>query len=89
MYESVRTSAGGVARSGFWERLERLESWHRRVQWDHERAQRDLKRLPSGEAEESRQAWLRYCEVIATLDRATAGIESLRTCASRTLDEAP
>ena len=68
---------------GFWERLERLESWHRRVQWDHERAQRDLKRQPSAEAEESRQAWLRYCEVIAALDRATASRRSTTTTAQR------
>jgi hypothetical protein len=74
---------------GLWERLERLESSHRRAQWDHERAQRDLKRLPPGEAEGLRQAWQRYCEVIAALDRATAAIESLRTCASQTQEEAP
>jgi len=74
---------------GLWERLERLESWHRRAQWDHERAQRDLERLPPGEAEELRQAWQRYCEVIAALDRATAAIESLRTCANETHEEAP
>jgi hypothetical protein len=67
---------------GFWERLERLESRHRRVQSEHERAQRWLERLPPGEAEELHQAWQRYCEVIAELDRATAEIESLRTCAN-------
>jgi hypothetical protein len=66
----------------FWERLERLESRHRRAQSEHERAQRGLERLPPGEAEELHEAWQRYCEVIAELDEATAEIESLRTCAS-------
>jgi len=68
--------------AGFWERLERLESRHRRAQSEHERAQRGLERLPPGEAEELHEAWQRYCEVIAELDEATAEIESLRTCAS-------
>jgi hypothetical protein len=72
-----------------WERLERLESRHRRVQWEHHLAQRDLQRLPRGATEELHQAWQRYCEVIADLDRATAAIESLRRCASRTGSLAP
>ncbi|HEV3181470.1 MAG TPA: hypothetical protein VGY90_01525 [Steroidobacteraceae bacterium] len=67
---------------GFWERLQRLESRHRRAQSEHERAQRGLERLPPSEPEELHQAWQRYCEVIAELDQATAEIESLRTCAS-------
>ena len=68
--------------AGFWERLERLESRHRRAQWEHDRAERGLERLPPGAAEELHQAWQRYCAVIAELDQATAEIESLRTCAS-------
>lgn len=68
--------------AGFWERLERLESRHRRALSEHERAQRGLERLPPREAAELHQAWQRYCEVIAELDEATAEIESLRTCAS-------
>jgi len=67
---------------GFWDRLERLERRHWRVQWEHELARRGLKRLSPGEAEELQQAWQRYCAVIAELDQATAAIESLRTCAS-------
>jgi len=68
--------------AGFWERLERLESRHRRAQSEHQHAQRGLERPPSGEPEELHEAWRRYCEVIAELDQATAEIESLRTCAS-------
>jgi hypothetical protein len=67
---------------GFWERLERLERRHWRVQWEHELARRGLKRLPPGEAEELQRAWQHYCKMIAELDQATAAIESLRTCAS-------
>ena len=67
---------------GFWERLERLESRHRQVQWEHELACRGLKRVSRREAEELQVAWQRYCEVITELDGATAEIESLRTCAS-------
>jgi len=67
---------------GFWERLERLESRHRRAQSEHQRAQLGLERLPWGEPGELHQAWRRYCEVIAGLDQATAESESLRTCAS-------
>lgn len=67
---------------GFWERLERLESRHRRAQSEHERARRALERLPRDKADELREAWQCYCEVIAELDRATADIESLRTCVS-------
>jgi hypothetical protein len=65
----------------FWERLDRLESSHRRIQSEHESAQRDLERLASLDAGELREVWGRYCEVIAELDRATAEIETLRMCA--------
>jgi hypothetical protein len=65
----------------FWERLERLERRHWRLQWEHEHAGRDLKRLSPSEAEGLQLAWQRYCKVIAELDQATAEIESLRTCA--------
>lgn len=66
----------------FWDRLDRLESHHRRVLSQHESAQRDLARLGSLEAGELREVWERYCEVIAELDRATADIETLRLCAT-------
>jgi hypothetical protein len=64
----------------FWERLDRLELRHKHAQSEHESALRGLSRLSPREAEELRQAWLRYCEVIAELDRATAEFESLRAC---------
>ena len=67
---------------GFWDRFERLESRHKRAQSQHDSARRNLERLTPREVEELRQAWQRYCEVIAELDRATAEIETLRTCAS-------
>ena len=67
---------------GFWDRLERLEGRHKRAQSEHESAQHTLERLTPREVEELREAWQRYCEVIAELDRATAEIETLRTCAS-------
>jgi len=66
----------------FWDRLDRLESHHRRIVSEHENAQRDLARFKSLEPGELRQAWERYCEVIAELDRATAEIETLRMCAT-------
>ena len=65
---------------GFWERLDRLEVRHKQLQQQHEHAQRGLERLTPQEAEQLQQAWKRYCEVIADLDRATAEFESLRTC---------
>jgi hypothetical protein len=72
--------------AGLWERLERLERLerqHRRAQWEHHLSQRDLQRVGRGEAHELQEAWQRYCEVIAELERATTAIEALRACASR------
>jgi hypothetical protein len=67
--------------AGFWERLDRLEGHHQRIQSEHDHARRGLERLSRDEAEQLRQAWRRYCEVIAELDRTTAEFEALRTCA--------
>jgi hypothetical protein len=64
----------------FWERLERLEGQHERVQSEHENARRDLERLTPQEAQELQQAWQRYCEVVAQLDQTTGDFEALRTC---------
>jgi hypothetical protein len=64
--------------ASFWERLDRLERSHQRVQADHESARRGLERLTSSELEELRRAWSRYCEVIAELDQTTAEFETLR-----------
>ena len=63
----------------FWERLDLVESRHQRIQSEHESARRGLERVRVDEISELRQAWLRYCEVIAELDRATAELEVLRT----------
>ncbi len=65
---------------GFWERLDRLEERHQRVQSEHDLARRGLERLGPLEVEEVRRAWSRYCEVIAELERTTAEFEALRTC---------
>jgi hypothetical protein len=63
----------------FWERLDRLESRHQKIQTEHENARRGLERVTPREAEELRNAWRRYCEVIDELDKTTAELESLRT----------
>ena len=62
----------------FWERLDRLEGRHQRVQSEHDSARRSLECQTPREAEELRRAWLRYCEVIAELDETTAEFEALR-----------
>lgn len=63
----------------FWERLDRLESHHQRIQSEHDEARRGLERLSPLESDELRQAWRRYCDVIAELDRTAAEFETLRT----------
>jgi hypothetical protein len=63
--------------SQFWDRLDRLESHHQRIQSEHEIVRRNLERVTPREAEELRLAWRRYCEVIAELDKTTADFEAL------------
>ncbi len=63
----------------FWERLDRIESRHQKIQTEHENARRGLERVTPREAEELRSAWRRYCEVIDELDKTTAELEALRT----------
>ena len=63
---------------GFWERLDRLEVRHQRVQAEHDSVRRGLERLTPNEMEELRRAWRRYCEVIAELEETTAEFETLR-----------
>jgi hypothetical protein len=87
----MKRAKGGIAMSasegqraewldpGFWERLDRLEGCHQRVQSDHESARRGLERLTPRDSEELRRAWDHYCEVIAELDKTTAEFEKLRT----------
>lgn len=64
----------------FWERLSCLEVRHQRVQCEHDDARRGLEQIAPSESEELRQAWRRYCEVIAELERTAAEFEALRTC---------
>jgi hypothetical protein len=63
----------------FWDRLDRLESHHQRIQSEHNEARRGLERLSPEESGELRQAWRRYCEVIAELDRTAGEFEVLRS----------
>ena len=65
--------------SNFWDRLDRLEGRHQRVQSEHESVRRNLERVTPREADELRYAWRRYCEVIAELEQTTAEFEAFRT----------
>ena len=65
--------------NSFWDRLDRLEVRHQRIQSEHEAVRRNLERVTPHEADELRKAWRRYCEVIAELDETTAEFEALRT----------
>jgi hypothetical protein len=67
--------------ASFWERLDRLEVRHQRIQTEHELVRRNLERVTPREADELRYAWRRYCEVIAELDETTAEFEALRAFA--------
>jgi len=75
--------------SKFWDRLDRLEGQHRRLQCEHESARRNMHEsvrrhtndTDPAAAREIREAWRRYCSVIAQLDRATSELESLRQSA--------
>jgi hypothetical protein len=63
----------------FWNRLSRIEEHHQRVQYRHETVRRDLEAVQRTSSADLQEAWLRYCEVIAELDRTTAELEALRT----------
>ena len=65
--------------SKFWERLDILEVRHQRLQSEHELVRRSLERHTAADSDELREAWERYCEVIAELDQTTAELEVLRT----------
>jgi hypothetical protein len=67
-----------------WEHLEQLEGRYRLSQWEHRLAQRELQQVPYGTSEALLLAWLRYCRMVAELERTTAEIEGLRTRVSRT-----
>ena len=62
---------------GFWDRLDRLESYRQRMQAEHDKARRGLEGLAPHDLEELRQAWRRYCEAIAELDRTAAEFGAL------------
>jgi hypothetical protein len=63
-----------------WEKLRSLEGRHQRIQSEHDDARRGLERLARGDALQLSEAWRRYCEVIAELDRSAAEFEALRAC---------
>jgi prefoldin subunit 5 len=63
----------------FWERLDRLEARHQRIQSEHEAARRGLERVRAEDAVELVNAWRRYCEVIADLNQITAQMEAFRS----------
>ncbi len=64
--------------AAFWDRLDKLEGRHQRVQSAHETVRRNLERVTPREADELRRAWERYCEVIAELEQTTAEFETFR-----------
>ena len=64
--------------NSFWDRLDILESRHQRLQSEHEIARRGLESVRAQDSEELREAWDRYCAVIADLDSTTAELEVLR-----------
>ena len=63
----------------FWSKLNHLERHHLDVQSRHEVARRGLDAVHRSRSTDLFDAWLRYCEVIAELDRTTAELEQLRT----------
>lgn len=67
----------------FWERLDRLEALHQRIQSQQIQTYRRLQHVAAARQEQQlREAWEAYCEVIAQLDLATAELEALRACAT-------
>lgn len=62
----------------FWDRLQKLEKQHQRLQSEFDLARRGLDRAGGEQVTEVRDAWKHYCEVIAELDQTTAQIEVLR-----------
>jgi hypothetical protein len=60
--------------SHFWDRLDRLKGQHQPVQSQHDALHRSIERVTPKEADELRNAWRRYCEVIAELEAPRAGV---------------
>jgi hypothetical protein len=78
---------------GFWERLDRIERHHQRIQSEHETWRRSLDRFRDTQSPDLRLAWERYCQVIAELEHTSAQLEALRVnpngpCLSEGDDEA-
>ncbi|HTV50495.1 MAG TPA: hypothetical protein VME21_04855 [Steroidobacteraceae bacterium] len=63
----------------FWARLNSIEAAHQRIQSLHETERRNLEAVQRLRSPELHEAWRRYCDVIAELDRTTAELEALRT----------
>jgi hypothetical protein len=64
--------------NSFWERLDLLEARHQDLRAEHEAARRGLESVRATDAGELREAWERYCAVLADLDSTTAELEVLR-----------
>ncbi len=62
----------------FWERLDRIESQHQRIQSEHEARRRGLDCSRDTQEADLHLAWQRYCEVIIELERTSAEFETLR-----------
>jgi hypothetical protein len=63
----------------FFERPDRLEDHHPRLQCKHDSARRHFDSAGSRESVEVRDCWRHYCQVIAELDQTGADFEALRT----------
>jgi hypothetical protein len=62
----------------FWQRLDRMERHHQRIQSEHETWRRSLDRCRETSNDDLPLIWQRYCEVIAELEQTTAEFEALR-----------
>lgn len=66
----------------FWQRLDRVELHHQRIQSQHETWRRSLDRCRETANDDLPHVWQCYCEVIAELEKTTAELEVLRTSPS-------
>jgi hypothetical protein len=64
--------------NSFWEKLDLLDARHQRLQAEHEIARRGLESIRTSEVNDLREAWERYCAVIADLNSTAAELEVLR-----------
>jgi hypothetical protein len=62
----------------FWQRLDRIERHHQRIQCEHDTWRRSLDRFTETGNADLRLVWRRYCEVIAELEHTSAELEALR-----------